>query len=46
MMQTILVILIVSSAGVYLGWKFYAKFVAKQSKCDDCAVSQVTDPRN
>ena len=39
MIQTILVILIVSAAALYLGREAYLRFFSKKSKCEGCAFS-------
>jgi len=39
-MQNIAVILIVSLAFLYLGWKFYKKFYKKEEGCDKCDMNK------
>jgi len=40
-MQTVLVIVIITTATAYLGWQFYQRFFAKDKKCDGCAVNKM-----
>ncbi len=41
-MQVFLVIITVSAALAYLGWKAYQAFFKKESKCEGCAFSKST----
>lgn len=43
-MQTVLVIVVIALAVLYLGNEVRKKFFSKSDKCEGCAVSKMNDP--
>lgn len=44
-MQVVLVVILISAASIYLGWKGYTHFFKKEAACESCAFGATVEKK-